>query len=340
MTFRSLVHVVFTVPVLLLGVAGAQMLPGTSSPNPSPAAPAAPVQAVPDTGIVLSPPSNQPPPANNPGAGDPGGGSGNGSASPVNTSAQPPRLANPGAAASPAVALSNPSPARIQQIIQSVAEHEQQLRNLLKHNYTYKESIDVETTDEYGNPRGSYQQVDDIVFSNQGQREIVCTYCPQPTLQDIEVTQEDIDDFFNMDMYTIALHDLSQYNIRYIGHVPLDKLTAYEFSVGPKQIVKGHRYFEGTIWVDDHDLQIVKSSGRAVPNEYDKHGHPQNTFLPFTTYRQRIDGLYWFPVFTSTNSYLDPDKVKMVLHFENYKRYSVSSRIIVGKPVGSTPAPK
>jgi len=146
------------------------------------------------------------------------------------------------------------------------------------------------------------------------------------------VTEEDIHDFFNMDMYTVDVDDLPQYNVTYQGHVPLDQLTTYVFAVSPKQIVKGHRYFQGKVWVDDHDLQIVKSYGQAVPNEYDKHGHPTNQFLPFETWRQEVDGKYWFPVFTRTNSKLWTETgdipLRLIIHFKNYRQFRGTARIL------------
>ena len=36
------------------------------------------------------------------------------------------------------------------------------------------------------------------------------------------------------------------------------------FAVKPKKVDAGQRYFEGIVWVDDRDLQIVKSYGRGT----------------------------------------------------------------------------
>lgn len=232
----------------------------------------------------------------------------------------------------PAVRLADPPAAQIPEIIRKFAANEAISRQLLKHNYTYTESIDVYLVDDDGNPVGqSFEQTDDINFTPDGQREIICTWCPQPTLRDVRVTEEDLDDFFNMDMYAVAIQDLNDYDVKYLDHEKLDQLTAYRFSVRPKQIVKGHRYFAGTIWVDDQYFQVVKSVGKALPDEFDKHGQPENVFLPFTTYRQLIDKQHWFPVYTSTDSMLGDSHVKMVIQFKDYKRFGSTVRII---PVG------
>ena len=70
---------------------------------------------------------------------------------------------------------------------------------------------------------------------------------------------------------------------------PIIRLAA-----GIKALVQGKRYFEGQIWVDDRDLQIVKSEGKPVP-EIKSKGGQENLFPRFTTYREQIDGKFWFP---------------------------------------------
>ncbi len=244
------------------------------------------------------------------------------------------------------VRLPNPPPAQIANIIRQFTANETRNRALLAHNYTYTENISMHVLDQDGDPTGQhYAQTDDILFSPSGRREITCTWCPQSTLTNVVLTEDDLNDFFNMDMYSVRMEDLNDYNIRYVDHEKLEELTAYRFNIRPKQILKGHRYFAGTVWVDDHYLQIVKSEGLAVPDQFDKHGSPTNVFLPFTTYRQLIDGKYWFPVYTSTDAelpgfdgktYVSSQQIKMVIQFTDYKRYGSSFQIQY-KPVAKTP---
>lgn len=249
--------------------------------------------------------------------------------------APPPRKA-------PAPRLPDPPPARIAIIQQAFIRREKHIRQLLRHNYTYKEYIDLDSLDSDGNVTGSYQQKNDIMFNNSGRRDIVCTWCPQTTLQQVEVTERDINDFFDMDAYNVDIRDIGQYNIRYLGHFKLDQLTAYEFSIAPRRILKKHHYFQGKVWVDDVSLQIVKSAGQDVPNEYDKHGQPTNVFLPFITYYQPVDNRYWFPVFTEEKGVvpggLGPGTpIRLVIKYSDYKRY-VATHTITPLP-GPAPHP-
>lgn len=233
--------------------------------------------------------------------------------------------------------LPNPAPAQIQTIIQTFATHELEFRQLLAHNYTYTESVLVQSLDGDGNPTGSYQQTNNIVYlpGAGGGRQIVCTYCPQPNLQAVSITQDDINDMFDMNMYTFSADELPQYNVTYLDHQPLDEITAFVFRIQPKHIVKGQRYFDGVVFVDDHSLMIVKSIGRVVPNQRDKHGNLTNVFLPFTVWRKEVDGKYWFPAYTlmqgeipPMNGSVVPVPMRMVLQFTNYKRFGATSRIL------------
>ena len=104
-----------------------------------------------------------------------------------------------------------------------------------------------------------------------------------------------------MQPFVLTTDEIAKYDIQYIGKEKLDEIDCYQFSVKPKKMVKGERYFEGDIWVDDRDLQIVKTFGKGVGllKKSD-----DNQFPRFETYREQIDGKYWFPTYTRANDTL------------------------------------
>jgi hypothetical protein len=110
-------------------------------------------------------------------------------------------------------------------------------------------------------------------------------------------------------------------------------LGTYFFDVAPKTMEKGERYFQGRIWVDDHDFQIVKTYGETVPQVHNpKHPEKENLSPKYTTWREQIDGKYWFPTYTyaeDTLHFSNNDDVKMryVVKYKNYKRYGAKSKI-------------
>ena len=86
----------------------------------------------------------------------------------------------------------------------------------------------------------------------------------------------------------------------------MDEIGCFQFSVKPKKMEKGKRYFEGQIWVDDRDLQIVKTYGKGV-GIWSRRGQRVSAF---ETYREQIDGKYWFPTYTHADDTLHfPDIV-------------------------------
>jgi hypothetical protein len=234
--------------------------------------------------------------------------------------------------------LPDPSPAQIQHIIQAVAANETLFKEA-RANYLYHQINRVETLDASGNVDGSWEQDWDISFNGNGQRVESVTYAPPGDLKDLIITQQDINAFRNIHVFVFTTDELPEYNIRYLGHVHKDYLTCYVFSVRPNDIKKNHQYFDGTVWVDDHNLQIVYAEGRNVPQL-------KQRFPRFATWRQQIDGKYWFPVFTKADDtlYFDnggpPIHVIEIVKYTDYKQFRSRTKIISYGPVTQSSTPK
>jgi hypothetical protein len=106
-------------------------------------------------------------------------------------------------------------------------------------------------------------------------------------------------------------------------------------------MVKGERYFSGIVWVDDVDIQVVKTYGRAVGITARNQAFPK-----FETYRQKVDGKYWFPVYTIAEDTLhfeeSSQRIRQVIKYENYAEFKATSRIIDATeevPSPNAPAP-
>ncbi len=249
-----------------------------------------------------------------------------------------PRETKAAAKAGPAPKLTDPSPAEIQHIITTFAAKEQQFKEA-RDNYTYHQINKVETLDADGRVDGRWEQDWDILFNDQGKRIEHVTYAPVSSLKRLMVTQQDLDAFRNIQPFVLTTSQLPEYEIKYLGHVKVDYITAYVFSVRPKEIKKGKQYFKGVVWVDDRDLQIVKAQGRNVPELKTKHG--QNLFPHFTTWRQQIDGKYWFPTFTMADDtlYFDqgPVHIREIVRYTDYKQFRSTSRILAVSPDTTPP---
>jgi len=163
---------------------------------------------------------------------------------------------------------------------------------------------------------------------------------PMSTLRNIQLTPEDEQDLRNVQPFVLTTSEIPDYEIRYLGKQNADEIPCYVFAVKPKKMVQGKRYFEGQIWVDDRDLQIVKTYGKGVGLL--KKGS-DNQFPKFETYREQIDGKYWFPTYTKADDTLHfqsgPQRIRMTVKYEDYKKYEGRSVIKYGEVLDEN-APK
>jgi hypothetical protein len=210
----------------------------------------------------------------------------------------------------------------------------QQARN----NYTYRQSVKLEEVD----GGGKWEEVADIIFTPEGKRMEKVVYAPVISLRQISLTPEDVQDLRNVQPFVLTTPEIPDYDIHYIGREKVDEVGCYTFSVKAKKMVKGKRYFEGQIWVDDRDLQIVKTYGKGVGLNAEHQAFPK-----FETYREQIDGKYWFPTYTRANDTLhfkDGQNVaiRMTVKYQDYKKYEGRSTIKFGDVVeeGKTPPTK
>jgi hypothetical protein len=215
------------------------------------------------------------------------------------------------------------------EIVQRFAAKEKEFK-LARDQYTYRQTVRVNTL-EGDTVDGEYREDFDVTFDNQGKRIKNVVFAPQSTLQRISMTSEDIDDIENRLPFVLTSDEINKYSILYVGQQQEDDLHCYVFDVAPKQIEGKQRYFQGRIWVDDHDLQIVKTYGKTVPDIRKKKDN-ENLFPKFTTYRQQVsDGPYWFPVYTRAEDTLhfstSDVKIREIVKYTNYKKFGANVKI-------------
>jgi hypothetical protein len=215
-----------------------------------------------------------------------------------------------------------------EEITQRFAAKEKEFKEALDQ-YGYRQSVKVQTLE--GNTvDGEYQQVFDVSFDDAGRKVKNVVFAPQSTLQRIMMTEEDLDDIENRLPFVLTSDEINEYSILYKGQQQEDELHCYVFDVAPKQIVGKKRYFQGRIWVDDHDFQIVKTYGKTVPDIRKKKGN-ENLFPSFTTYREQIDGKYWFPTYTRADDELHFSMgdvhIREIVKYTNYQKFGSRVRI-------------
>ena len=234
----------------------------------------------------------------------------------------------PGQASKPAsISNSNLSPNDIDRIVRAFTAKETEFRRALTE-YAFQRDALVQTIGMGGQVTGEYHRTSQFVFNNNNERFEKITYFPMPNLTEVSITQEDIDDLGGVQPFALEASKIDQYDFKYVGSERVDELDTYIFDVAPKVVPKkvSQRFFQGRIWVDQQDLQIVKVRGKGVPEG-------KQRFPTFETYRQQIDGHYWFPTYT----YADDDLVfsngqsvhlRMLVHYTDYKRFSSKVRVV------------
>jgi hypothetical protein len=199
-------------------------------------------------------------------------------------------------------------------------------------NYTYRQTVKIQELEPEGRASGGqYTIVEDIIFTPEGKRMEKVVYAPVNSLRNLILTPEDEQDLRNVQPFVLTTAEIPDYDVRYLGKENADEIPCYVFAVKPKKMVQGKRYFEGQIWVDDRDLQIVKTYGKGVGLL--KRGS-DNQFPKFETYRQQVDGKYWFPIYTTANDTLRfktmSQRIRMTVKYENYKFFAGRATIKYG----------
>ena len=206
--------------------------------------------------------------------------------------------------------------------------------------YTYRQDVTVKTPED----DGEYHEIFDVLFNDQGKRLENVVYAPQSSLSRIQMSPEDLDDIRHRLPFVLTAEEVPEYQILYVGQQQEDELRCYVFDIAPKEIVGKKRYFQGRIWVDDRDFQIVKTFGKTVPDIRKKKGQ-ENLFPKFTTWREQIDGKYWFPTYTKADDTLHFSggdvQIREIVKYSDYKRFGSNVKITYeGQEVQKAPGEK
>ncbi|HMG34712.1 MAG TPA: hypothetical protein VKM94_12300 [Blastocatellia bacterium] len=218
-------------------------------------------------------------------------------------------------------------PTDINEVIRRFAAAESENRTA-RNNYTFTQDFQILTIGEGGSITGKFHRISDIVYDDRSNRVEKITFFPPPNLgEGLQVSEEDMQDLAGVQPFALTTEELPKYNITPAGKEKIDELNTYVFDVKPKQMVKGERYFQGKVWVDDQDLQIVKAAGQAVPEVKDQ------KFPRFESYRENIDEKYWFPTYIYADDVLEFKKgpwvhIRMTVRYTNYKKFGGRIKVL------------
>ncbi len=236
-------------------------------------------------------------------------------------------------------------PVAAEEIVRRFTEKESTFREAMNH-YTYRRTVRVQTVDDDNKVDGEYFQIDDVTFDPKGKRQEKVVHAPANTLERISMSPADFQDIQERLPFVLTKEDVSQYDLKYVGKQTVDQVPCFVFEVAPKVIEKNKRYFQGKIWVDAEEFEIVVTSGKNVPDDL-RRGH-EDLSLPFTTYREQIDGANWFPTYTKGDGVLhfpggignlsQDVHLRQTVKYTDYKQFGSETKIIYdGKEISNTP---
>ncbi len=229
-----------------------------------------------------------------------------------------------------------PSQAVPRDLARRVARKETLIREL-RDQYTFRQDFRFEEIAPNGRRAGLYREVRDVIFSQSGERSEVLVSPPVNALTRIRLTEEDFHDVREIQNFLFTEDVLWLYRIRSRGADRIDSEDCWVLDVSPRNELEGMRFFEGLLWVSKRDEEIVRASGKAVPEI--RAAKSENLFPHFTTQREKIDG-HWMPAITYADDELPfrsgRQRVRLTVAFTNYKRFGAETSIRFGGP---EPAP-
>jgi len=196
-----------------------------------------------------------------------------------------------------------------------------------RNEYMYRQTVTLDELDDRGGTRGNYREIRDIIFSPKHERSEEMVGKPQVNLKFLILTDEDFRDIRDIQPLVLTEDRLWNYETKFRGEENMDDVDCWVLQVRPRQILEGQRFFDGMIWVDKKEYNIVRMEGQAVPQI--RTTKTENLFPRFTTLRKPIDGKHWFPVYTYADDTLHfktgPQRERLRISYSNYKRFGVDS---------------
>jgi hypothetical protein len=217
---------------------------------------------------------------------------------------------------------SGPKDMTVPELIQKFTAQETKVKEARTH-YTYTQDVLVQTLGEKG-VDGQFHEIASVSYDDKGKRAEKVTFAEQSTLREIQVTPEDMEDVREFMPFILTTEEVPEYNLTYAGQQHVDDLDTYVFHLVPKKEEKNKRYFQGKIWVDNRDFQIVKVCGKSVPDRVQVKKKQHMEIRPvFVGYRQLVDGL-WFPAYAKVDDTLtfkiQSVHVREIVKLKDYKR--------------------
>lgn len=209
------------------------------------------------------------------------------------------------------------------QIILAFAKKEQ-IYQATRPQFAYRKTIRIQEFGPGGNATGEYIATYDAARAGDGQLIEKAISAPMSSLQYLQFEPEDAQFLARIPAYAVTTDQLPKYDVKYLNTEKVDEVDCYIFQVSPKTLERQHPLFDGVIWVDQKYLEVVKTYGRWVTDL----GAVQSPTLPFSmfeTYRENVEGRYWFPDYSRADGvYKMKDRdipIRVTIKWTNFKPF-------------------
>ncbi|MGB7433897.1 MAG: hypothetical protein WBQ61_21810 [Candidatus Acidiferrum sp.] len=230
------------------------------------------------------------------------------------------------------------------QIIQAFSKKEETYQTA-RPQFSYRKTIHIQEFGPDGHPAGEYLATYDAVRAPDGRIYEKGVSAPQSSLEYLSFEPEDAQVLTRVPAFPVTASQLSKYDVKYLNTEKIDEIDCYIFQVSPRTLERQHPLFDGIIWVDQKYLEVVKTYGKWVTDL----GAVQTPTLPFDmfeTYRENVDGKYWFPDYSRADgTYKMKDReipIRVIVKWTDFKPFPPSAAPATSNSTPSTqptPAP-
>ncbi len=220
-----------------------------------------------------------------------------------------------------------PPPVPPEEIIRKFSQKEEEFQSV-RPTYGYKKTVRIDEFDHEGRLAGQFLMVTEVMRAANGQLVNKVLEKPQSTLHLFNLEPEDAKELDRVPPFPLTTSQLSHYELKYLGTEQVDEVLCYIFQVKPKIVDRARGYFDGIAWVDTKELEVVKTFGKWVNELGDVHV-ANMPFTTYETYRENVDGKYWFPNYQRSDDTLhlkDTDvPVRLTIKWTDFKPLAPAS---------------
>jgi len=167
--------------------------------------------------------------------------------------------------------------------------------------FIYKKTIRIEEFSPDGKVAGEYVLVTEPARDADGKLYEKVVQRPESTMRHFFLRSEDLESLQRIPAFPLTTAQLANYNLKYLGKEQVDEVNCYIFQVKPKIVQRQKAYFDGVVWVDSKYLEVVKTYGQWMTDLGPIHVIKDLPFSLFETYRENVEGKYWFPTYSRSD---------------------------------------